>query len=73
MNNMIDLMPAKHCTIDQVSFSPVDPSVVVVTGDDFYRFYRIEGPSIKMIHNSINRRDNESHYSTNYTCHAWLD
>ena len=67
-----DLAPAKNCTIDQVSFSSVDTGVVVVTGDDFYRYLKVDGQQLKTTHMAINKRESEQHFSTNYTCHAWF-
>ena len=67
-----DLAIPRHCTVEQVSFSNTDPGVVVVTGDDLYRYLRVDGTQLKLIHQTINKRENEAHYSTNYTCHAWL-
>ena len=55
----IDLSPPRHCTVEQVSFSPVDPGVVIVTGDDLYRYYKLDAANLKMIHNQINKREHE--------------
>jgi hypothetical protein len=30
-----------------------------VTGDDLYRYYKLDGPNLKMIHQQINRRESE--------------
>lgn len=69
-----DLMPNPRLqTIEQVSFSNTDPSVVVVTGQDFYRYLKLDGPTLKALPIGISKRDNEQHFSVNYTCHAWLN
>ena len=44
-------------TVTQVSFSPVDPTVVVITGNDLYRYCKLDGSSFKVIINQIYRRD----------------
>ena len=66
-----DLSPRPHESITQVSFSSVDPTVVVCSGNEFFKYFKQEQNALKMMHSSINRRDGEVH-STNYTCHAWL-
>ena len=51
MLHYFDLSIPRHCTVDQVSFSNIDPTVVVVTGDDLYRYLKSEGtsPVLKLI------------------------
>ena len=44
----------------------------MVTGQEFYRFYRLDGAVLKPQNVSINKRDSDVHFSTNYTCHAWM-
>lgn len=73
MLSFIDLHIPRHVSVEQVSFSTVDPSVVVVTGDELYRYYKLDGSNFKIQHSKLNIRENEGHYSTNYTCHAWLN
>ena len=63
----------KSQTIEQVSFSPVDPSIVVVTGIKFYRYIKLDGPTMKALPIVITKREAEAHYSDNYTCHTWLN
>ena len=68
-----DLVPSpRTATVEQVSFSTVDPGVVVVTGTDFYRYLKLDGPTLKILPNPIHRKENDAHFSNNYTCHAWL-
>ena len=60
--------------VGQVSFSPLDPSVIVVTGfDGLYRYFKLDGPNLKVLPVQINRRDSDSVSSHNYTCHTWLN
>lgn len=46
----LEIIPdfTKNQTIEQVSFSPVDPSVVVVTGIKFYRYIKLDGATMKI-------------------------
>ena len=54
-----------------MSFSSVDQNVLVCAGSDFFKYFRLENSSLKLIHPTIARRDGDAH-STNYTCHTWL-
>jgi WD40 repeat protein len=55
----------------QVSFAPTDHNIVVVTGDNTYKFFRVqENNSLKQTHGSIAKK--EAHISNNLTCHAWM-
>jgi hypothetical protein len=45
--------------------------VIVVSGNDFFKYFKQEQSALKLMHSSITRRDGEVH-STNYTCHSWL-
>jgi hypothetical protein len=45
----------------------------VVTGIEFYRYLKLDGPNLKALPIVIHRRENDSHFSNNYTCHAWLN
>jgi len=57
----LEIIPdiTKGQTIDQVSFSTVDPSVVVVTGIKFYRFIKLDGTTMKIQPIFINKREAE--------------
>ena len=66
-----DLSPRPHESISQVSFSSTQQDVVVCSGNDFFKYFRLETNTLKLIWSTINRRDGEVH-STNYTCHSWL-
>ena len=56
----LELMPdPRSQTIEQVSFSTVDPSVVIVTGIKFYRYIKCEGPTMKPLPIVINKREAE--------------
>ena len=68
-----DLLPKLGQTITQISFAPNDPNVIVATGNDFYRYFRLDNNSIKQQQVQIQRRDKDAHFSTNYTCHKWLN
>ena len=70
----LEMIPdiTKNQTIEQVSFSPNDQNVVVVTGVKFYRYIKLEGPVLKPLPIVITKREAEAHYSDNYTCHTWL-
>lgn len=55
----------------QCSFSNQDHNVVVVTGDNTYKFFRVqENNSLKQTHGQIAKK--ESHISGTYTCHTWM-
>ena len=58
----------------QVSYNPLDPTCVVVTGVDTYRFLQIEGQGSKYEfleeHIQVNSKDRE--ISTKYVCHCWM-
>jgi WD40 repeat protein len=45
----IELMPKPSQTVTQVSFSIYEPNVVVATGNDFYRYYRLDNGNLKHI------------------------
>lgn len=58
-------------TVNQCSFHYSDPNIVLVTGNNTYKFYRVqENNSLKATHTQILKK--EPHVSNNYTCHAWL-
>ena len=55
----------------QCSFHNQDSNTVLVTGNNTYKFYRVQDNNIlKPTHTSILKK--EAHISTNYTCHTWL-
>lgn len=66
------IIPTNETTIpNQVSFSPTDSHVVVVTGKNTYRYYREqENHMMKVVHTGIQKKDLT--VSTNYTCHSIL-
>jgi len=70
--SFIDLHIPRHHSVEQVSFSTVDPSVVVITGEETYLFYKLDGSNFKIQHSKLNIRETDEHLSKNYTCHAWL-
>ena len=70
--NHIDLSPRPHESVAQVSFSSTDQSVIVVSGNDFFKYFKQEQSALKLIHNSIMRKTDGEVHSTNYTCHSWL-
>ena len=58
----------------QVSFSNIDPNVVLVTGSQAYRYYtRKEDQQILTHHNKTISKKEYSYISTNYTAHCWLE
>ena len=59
-------------TVEQVSFSTVETGVVVVTGQELYRYLKLDGPNLKIVNYQVNKRDQDAHFSNNYTCHTWL-
>lgn len=72
--SFVDLMlpNPKLQTVEQVSFSSIDPSVVIVTGSNLYKYFKLDGPNLKDQNIFINKRENDQVFSNNYTCHAWL-
>ena len=57
--------------VNQCSFSIQDHNIVLVTGNNTYKFYRVqENNSLKATHTQIVKK--EAHISNNYTCHSWL-
>ena len=54
----------------QVSFDPSEPTCVIVTGIDTYRYLRIEEGKFNEEHTQVNIADRQ--ISTKYTCHTWL-
>ena len=52
-----------------ISISNCDPNHFVVTGQDVFRFFKLEAQQLKTTHNQIAKKDDAS---TNYTCHTWL-
>lgn len=60
-----------HILGTQVSFSNVDPQLVLITGPQTYKFYKItETNALTTMKNNLNKKD--QHISSNYTCHCWL-
>jgi len=46
----------------------------VVTGfDGLYRYFKLDGPNLKVLPVQIHKRDSDSLSSHNYTCHTWLN
>lgn len=55
----------------QISFSSIDKNVVLVTGNNVYRYFKIgDNQQLKSIPQSTQKRD--AQISPNYTCHCWL-
>ncbi len=55
----------------QCSFHNSDQNIVVVSGDNTYKFFRVqENNSLKQTHGQIAKK--EAHISNFYTCHAWM-
>ena len=55
----------------QVSFCPADNKVILVTGNNVYRFFRVtENLQLKPVFQSLAKK--ESYISSNFTAHAWL-
>lgn len=67
-----DLYPKPGQTVSQVSFAPNDPNVIVCTGNDLYRYFRLDNNALKQQTVAIYKRDKDAHFSNNYTCHKWL-
>ena len=51
----------------QVSFNPVDNTVVCVTGDGICRFLRITDQTLKPLPGAMGKREPQA-----YVCHAWM-
>jgi len=55
----------------QCSFHSQDHNIVLVTGDNTYKFFRVqENNSLKQTHGQIAKK--EAHISNCFTCHTWL-
>jgi hypothetical protein len=60
-----------HILGTQASFSNIDQNVVLITGPQTYKFYKItENNALTPSKSSLNKK--EQHISSNYTCHCWL-
>ena len=68
-----DLYPKPGQSVTQVSFAPNDPNTIVCTGNDLYRYFRLDNNTLKQQTVSIQKRDKDAHFSNNYTCHKWLN
>lgn len=66
------VLPFNETTLpNQISYSINDQAVLLVTGKNTYRFFRMqETHQMKVIHTAIQKKDLA--ISTNYTCHTWL-
>jgi hypothetical protein len=54
-----------------VSFSNTDEKVVLVTGNNTYRYFKMQDSNtLKQQFSSLNKK--EQHISSNYTAHCWL-
>lgn len=61
--------------IKQISFSNLNPSVILVTGKDVYKYYHLTDMNqLKCNHAGFNRKDDSQTpaISTNFVCHAWM-
>ena len=61
--------------LKQISFSNLNPNVIIVTGKDVYKFYNLtENNQLKCAHHNFSRRDENTAnpISNNFVCHAWL-
>ena len=54
----------------QVSFHIKDPQVVLATGNNIYKYYKIKDNGIQAQHQTMAKKDVK--ISTHYTCHAWM-
>ena len=54
----------------QVSFSKTDHNIVLVTGNNIFKYHKLQDSDLKVVHQSLNKK--EAHISNNYTCHCWL-
>jgi hypothetical protein len=51
--------------------SPSDSNVVVVTGPNIYRYFRIQDSyTMKTVYSQVSKK--ELSISMNFTCHAWM-
>jgi WD40 repeat protein len=55
-----------------ISFSPFDQNVVIVTGKDVYRFYRLQENNTFKCHPKELQTKNVPDISTDISCHTWL-
>lgn len=59
------------CQVRQISFSPYDHGVILLTGKDVFKYYKLlENNTLKMMHSHVPKK--EADVSKNYKCHAWL-
>jgi WD40 repeat protein len=58
---------AQNSPIYHVSFSPEDPSMLLVTGDTIIKFFRVQDGAFKPVNPNLSKREPQ-----NYLAHAWL-
>ena len=54
----------------QVSFHNTDCNVVLLTGQNCFKYYRMQDSQMKATHSAMTKK--EASISNNYTCHLWL-
>jgi hypothetical protein len=54
----------------QISFNPHESNYVIVTGNDTYKYYKIEENEFEAEHTQLNNKDMD--ITTRYSCHCWM-
>ena len=52
----------------QCSYCPVDASIIIVTGNDVFKYYKVEGKEFTAVHTQVNQLPP---CSTNFLAHSW--
>jgi len=54
------------------SFDPADPTMLLVTGNNLYNFFKINETNLQTLRGSLMKKD-KGRFSTDYTCHIWIN
>lgn len=56
----------------QASFHPSDPTTLLVTGKNVYKFFKVTETAVRIMHNDLIKKS-KCAASTHYTCHLWME
>jgi hypothetical protein len=54
------------------TFSPEDPTQLLVTGTNVYKFFKISENSMRATQTQLAKKE-KTRCSAHYTCHLWLE